>query len=49
MIEKEPKYVIIIRARGGHRYQDCYLDLLETLSRENKKPKRTIKKEKSKK
>ena len=40
----EVKYRIIIRARGQHKYQDiCYL--LETLSRENKKPKRTRKKD----
>lgn len=44
MAEKEPKYVIVIRARGYCKYRD-YLSLLEILSRENKKPKRTIKKD----
>lgn len=48
MTEKEPKYVIIIRARGYYKYQD-YLNLFEILSRAKKRPKRTRKKEKSKK
>ena len=44
MNKKAPKYRIIIQARGCHKYHD-YLYLLEILSRENKKPKITIKKD----
>lgn len=42
MIEKEPKYVIIIKTRGYCKYR-YYCSLLEILSITNKKPIKTIK------